>query len=172
MPQPKDYLNPFAIMQQKPSKWKGLLGKRPNGFLIFDNSVNGVRAGFINLVNTYLNKGLNTINKIFPVYAPSGHGANDPQSYIKNVSKLSGIAPDTVISTPEQLYKIGKAIIQVEEGIYKDNQTIIGWVSKKDFDSGFAEAMKNKQLKTVAIVGGSSLVLVALIIAGIYLTSN
>lgn len=165
MAQPKDNNNPFALIQQVPSAWQGLKGKRPNGFLQFADPVYGVRAGFINLVNTYINKGLNTIEKIFPVYAPKGHGDNDPKSYIATVSKVSGIPKNKIITTPEQIYAIGKAIVQVEEGIFKDSANQIGWLSKADFDKGFDLAMSGKTIKKVAIVGGG---LIVLVLAGVF----
>jgi len=165
MAQPKDNNNPFALIQQVPSKWQGLTGKRPNGFLQFADPVSGVRAGFINLINTYINKGLNTIEKIFPVYAPKGHGDNDPKAYINNVAKLSGIPKNKIIQTPEQIYAIGKAIVQVEEGIYKDSANQIGWLSKPDFDKGFQAAMSGKTIKKVAIASGG---LILVVLAGVF----
>ena len=133
---PKKHNNPLALIQPVPSNWQGLQGSTASGFLIFQTPVWGVRAGFINLVNTYLNKGRNTIEKIFPVYAPKGHGGNDPEAYIKRVVSLTGIARNEVVSTREQLKKIGWAIHIVEEGR--------AWLSVNDFNSGFDLAMQAK----------------------------
>lgn len=142
---PASNKNPFALIQDTPSSWQGL-APGSKGFLTFTSVVYGIRAGFINLVNTYLNRGLNTIAKIFPVYAPAGHGANDPSAYIAAVERLSGIPRNEVISTSEQIYKIGKAIVQVEEGSF--------WVSQNDFDEGFRLAMENRNIKIAAAAGG------------------
>lgn len=131
---PQQSNNPFAIIQRTPSAWQGLEGSTSSGFLIFSSPVWGVRAGFINLVNTYLNRGLNTISKILPVYAPLGHGANDPEAYIANVVRITGIGRYEPITTQEQLKKLGRAIITVEEGNF--------WVRESDFQEGFRLAMQ------------------------------
>ena len=127
--------NPFAIMDTTPDPWKGLKGKAVDGFLIFDNPINGVRAGFINLTNTYLKQGYNTIEKIFPKYAPAGHGANVPEDYIKRVVSLTGIPRNTPIQTKDDIKKLGKAIVTHEEGKF--------WLTQKDFDQGFDDAIKS-----------------------------
>jgi len=59
--------NPFALIQKVPSKWVGLKGTQPNGFLIFDTTNNGLRAGWINLHNTYFKRGRDTLKEIIPV---------------------------------------------------------------------------------------------------------
>lgn len=158
---PKLNNNPFALIQPKPSAWKGLKGKTTDGFLIFDNPMYGTRAGFINFVNRYLNQGLDTIEKIFPVYAPSGHGANVPEDYINNVVKISGISRNKKISSEADIYKIGIAIVKHEEGNF--------WVPLTDFDRGFDQAMQsvtlNKALKTGTGIAG---IIIFLIITLIY----
>lgn len=144
MQRPQKNYNPFALIDDTPSAWKGLIGKLPDGFLIFENPMYGVRAGFINLINVYLKSGLNTIEQIFPVYAPSGHGANVPENYIQFVTKQTGINRNTKITTQDQIYKIGKAIVTHEEGKF--------WVTQKDFDEGFKKAIQSingsEQFKT------------------------
>lgn len=142
---PQESNNPFSLIQTKPSAWQGLV-PGSTGFLKFTAVKYGVRAGFINLVNTYLNKGLNTIAKIFPVYAPSRDPRNNPAAYVANVEKITGIPRDQVISTSDQIYKLGKAIIQVEEGKF--------WVPQADFDEGFKLAMDNRHIVQVAKAGG------------------
>lgn len=135
MNRPQQNNNPFAIMDTTPDPWKGLISKAVDGFLKFDNPANGVRAGFINLSNAYLKRGLNTIEKIFPVYAPVGHGANVPEDYIKRVVLLTGIPRNKTISTKDEIKKIGRAIVTHEEGRF--------WVTEKDFEQGFSDAMKS-----------------------------
>jgi hypothetical protein len=152
---PKANLNPFAIIQPNPSAWQGLVGKTSSGFLTFQSAMYGVRAGFINLINTYLNRGLDTIEKIFPVYAPAGHGNNIPSAYIASVERLTGIARNQKIESEQDLYKIGKAIVQVEEGTF--------WVNQKEFDDGFKLAVENKNFKKAAVVASSGVGILLLI---------
>lgn len=144
MNRPQKNNNPFAIMGGD-SKWKGMTMKASDGFITFDSPVNGVRAGFINLINGYINGGYNTIETIFPRYAPKGHGSNDPESYIKNVSNLTGIPRSKKLETNEDVYKVGKAITQVEEGKF--------WVSQKDFDTGFNNALSSTKWAGIAETG-------------------
>ncbi|MFM9952409.1 MAG: hypothetical protein ACKV1O_31050 [Saprospiraceae bacterium] len=144
---PQQSNNPFAIIQRTPSAWQGLEGSTSSGFLIFALPVWGVRAGFINLVNTYLNRGLNTISKILPVYAPLGHGGNDPEAYIAKVVRITGIGRNQAITTQEQLKKLGRAIITVEEGNF--------WVRESDFQEGFRLAMQARPWPSGTVVQAS-----------------
>ena len=117
------YKNPFALIQPDPDNWQGLVG-HDNGKLKFINNVYGARAGYINLINTYITKGLDTTSKIFPVYAPKGHGANDPQKYIEYVENISEIGPNDKIDSLESLYALGRAIARVERGSFLDSASL------------------------------------------------
>jgi len=123
--------NPFALIQRKPDAWKGLT-PGSGSFLQFDEVKWGVRAGYINLVNAYLSRNLNTIEKIFPVYAPASDG-NFPSKYIDFVEKFSGIKRNEVIDNADELYIIGRAIERVEAGK--------SWVSPTDWDEGWKLAL-------------------------------
>jgi hypothetical protein len=144
MARPQQNNNPFALIQLVPDKWQGLVGAAADGFLKFQSPTHGVRAGFINLFNTYLEKGYNTINTIFlgdpalkPVYAPAGHGDNNPEAYAAHVAQLTGIDRNAPIQTEQQIYKLGRAIVQHEEGNF--------WVSETDFNGGFKLALEKKK---------------------------
>jgi hypothetical protein len=111
--------NPFALIQAygRADNWTGLKGQWPNGFLIFDTPLNGARAGIISFINTYLKRGINTIEKIFPIYAPGGPGTgNDPDAYIRNVEAWSGIPRNKPLTTAPDILKVLKAITRVESG--------------------------------------------------------
>lgn len=129
MPLPSKNNNPFALIQAVPSKWRGLVGKLPSGFLVFDTPVNGARAGIINLFNTYLFKGRDTIEKIIPIYAPAGHGSNSPKDYINGLVKITGLHSSEKITTKEQIESLCRGIVQFEEGKF--------WLSEKDFQNAF-----------------------------------
>ena len=123
--------NPFALIQAKPDKWQGLT-PGSGSFLQFTEPKWGVRAGYINLVNTYLSRNLNTIEKIFPVYAPASDG-NYPSKYIDFVEKFTKIKRNETIDNSEELYIIGRAIERVEAGK--------SWVSPTDWDEGWKLAL-------------------------------
>lgn len=132
---PQRKKNPFSLIQKNPDAWRGLVKADSKGFLEFDSIVNGVRAGFINLFNRYFFRGLNTIEEIFPVYAPPFE--NDTEAYIREVSRLTGFAPDAILSVDDYL-KIGRAIVKVESGS--------NWVSDADLLEGFKLAKQKLNL--------------------------
>lgn len=157
MNRPQQNNNPFALMDITPSAWKGLISVTTDGFMKFENPFFGTRAGFINLVNVYIKRGYDTIEKIFPKYAPAGHGNNVPEDYIKSVVKQTGIPRDKKINSTEELYKLGRAIVKHEEGKF--------WLSEKDYNDGFNAAMISVNGdKLFNVVGGMSIGLVLLLI--------
>ena len=123
--------NPFALIQAKPSAWKGL-APDSGSFLKFIAPRYGVRAGYINLVNAYIKRNLNTIEKIFPVYAPISDG-NKPDKYIEFVEQFTGIKRNEIIDDADQLYIIGRAIERVEAGK--------SWVDAIEWDQGWTESL-------------------------------
>lgn len=136
---PIKHNNPFALIQtpKGADRWRGLLTQLPNGFLVFDNAENGVRAGFVNLWNTYLSKGINTIEQIFPIYAPE-KDKNKPEQYIQNVVRFTKIPRNEPITTAPQILAIGRAIIRVESG--KD------WINNATLVTGYQLAAAQTQL--------------------------
>ena len=106
--------NPFALIQKPADAWQGLTGSKANGFLIFDTAVNGSRAGWINLYNAYLKLGINTPNTIIPKYAPDGGGRDG--AYAKFIAQRLNITTDTAITTPKQIWELGRAIVYFEAG--------------------------------------------------------
>lgn len=116
--------NPFALIDKTPDKWIGLTGTTPNGFLIFDTVLNGLRAGFINLKNSYFKPDyVTTTREIFPKYLGTEWGkksslGDDPIAYAGLVKKFQGIGENDLIkwNDKEQMVKLAKAIIQVEAG--------------------------------------------------------
>lgn len=146
--------NPFAIIQAVPDKWRGL-AEGSSGFLTFTSPVYGVRAGYINLVNGYLKKGFDSIEKIFPRYAPASDG-NKPEAYISFVEKFTGIPRNSRITEAKQIYDLGRAIERVEAGK--------SWVDAEDWDQGWTLAipivktytafdLKTQTQKATAIAG-------------------
>jgi hypothetical protein len=95
------------------------LGKVPHSkntdsrFEQFTSVEYGIRAMLRDVVND-MNKGNNTITKLIHQYAPPFE--NDTVSYINDVSKGLGIAPDAKISVIDNdfLLKVAKAIIKKE----------------------------------------------------------
>jgi len=119
--------NPTALRFNAANKWQGQTGSS-KGFAVFENPVYGIRACFVILNNGYLNKGFNTLRKIFEKYTPTSDG-NNPTKYAQRVLAGLNVAGsfrrstqnissiDTIIKNdPEILHDIIAQIINVECG--------------------------------------------------------
>jgi hypothetical protein len=104
--------NPGNIIKTK-SLWEGEINGSDERFKTFKTMAYGYRAMYL-LLESYLKKGRNTIEKIISVYAPSSE--NDTKSYINNVSKLTGFQTDEAL-TSNDLTKLIFAISKIENGI-------------------------------------------------------
>lgn len=160
--------NPFALIQTNPDPWQGLVRKEPDGFLVFQNNIFGVRAGIINLVNQITLRNRTTLNEIIPIYAPAGHGGNNPAKYIQFLSDFMKVKPDQKL-TLDNIYELGRGIITLERG---------SMISLLEYNEGFIlgmEKFKNKYSadKVVEVVKKNAkplgLLLTLALVAGIYL---
>ena len=122
--------NPFALIQPKgrASDWVGLKGQLDNGFLVFDTAINGARAGFINLYNTYLKRGVNTTDKIIPVYAPDSIKPSG-NAYINFLNTKYKLAPAQKLTTASDIFTLGKGITHFEAGS--------AWLSDADLKKAY-----------------------------------
>ena len=104
--------------------WKGEIEGDDKRFKTFKDIFHGYRAIFITL-NSYINKGFNTIEKILNRYAPPSE--NQTNSYISTVSKLTGIPETEPVSfkKADDILRIVYAISYVENGVYPDNNDIM-----------------------------------------------
>lgn len=135
--------NPFALIQKygKPSPWKGLKGQRESGFLVFDTVENGLRAGFINLYNTYFKRGRNTIGTIIPIYAPE-KDKSKVESYMNFLQKFTGFGRNQVIQGPDQVLLLARGIIQFEAGK--------SWIQIDKIEQAHSVALQYLGLETAA----------------------
>ena len=94
--------------------WRGMVGQEDN-FLVFETVQMGLRAMFIDLHTKISKRGLKTIRQILKVYAPTSE--NDTESYIRFVSRTTGIASNACLNTHSDTLKaIGRAIVNYENG--------------------------------------------------------
>jgi hypothetical protein len=91
------------------------------GMRRFATIADGTRALYKVLNNEYLGRGLNTIAKIFPVYAPAGDN-NHPDKYINFVEGATGINRNKILSQSD-LIPLVKAITREEKGETLPNGT-------------------------------------------------
>jgi len=93
-------------------KIKHVTGRSQNGFAIFSNKYYGINA-MVNLLQGYVKRGFNTLEKILNRYAPPVE--NQTENYIDFVSKKSGISRTQVI-TKDQVEKLIPAMVKMETG--------------------------------------------------------
>lgn len=95
------------------SKWQGMSATQgDSAFVQFTAPEYGIRALAV-LLRGYFAKGFNTIEKIFPKYAPSSE--NNTEAYIKQVVKTTGIPRDKPL-TATDLPALVVAIVLHENG--------------------------------------------------------
>lgn len=108
--------------------WKGVVGN-DGTFDIFSDDTWGLRALAMDLT-AKMNRGLNTIASIISAYAPPGD--NDTPSYISAVSRDTGIDPNELVQSPNDLPALMRAIVSHENG---DQGSLI---SDADISQGIA----------------------------------
>ena len=119
---PRGYRNNNPVnIRISTNKWNGKTYPNTDGvFEQFIDMVHGYRAALVLLRGKgYIGNGLNTIRKIITKFAPANE--NYTARYIADVSKMTGIDPDAVISRNDKdaLTRIVYAMSIVENG-YKD----------------------------------------------------
>lgn len=106
--------NPGNIRPNQHYTWLGQIATE-NNYVVFQSIEFGLRAMAMDLKHKIL-RGLDTIEKYIPVYAPAGDN-NDPEAYTKTVSKMSGIPQDAkLIPDIATIQALVKAHIFVEVG--------------------------------------------------------
>ena len=107
--------NPGNIRINSAWTWQGQTGADSDGYVIFNTVENGVRAMTKDL-KTKIARGLNTIAKIIPVYAPEFE--NPTSTYITRVSEWAATPKDKVIDPANkvQMLAIVSAMIRFENG--------------------------------------------------------
>ena len=105
--------NPFNLEFRESIQWRGQTGSAGR-FAVFDTSLNGIRAGMIN-IHTKMNRdNLKTVRKIITVLSPSFE--NPTESFIVFVAQRMGISPDQQLIFSQHIIQMSKAIIQFENG--------------------------------------------------------
>jgi hypothetical protein len=114
--------NPLNIRYNAANNWQGKILPPATGkygqYERFRDLVYGYRAALALLRgNAYIGNGLNTIRKIITRWAPE-NDHNYTDSYISNVSRMTGIDPDAVITRNDKdmLTAIVYAMSIVENG--------------------------------------------------------
>lgn len=107
--------NPGNIEFNPANNWRGQTGS-DGRYATFSDPIWGIRA-LAKLLQNYQNRyGLNTIHEIISRWAPPNE--NDTVSYIKSVSRTTGIKSGALINLSDKgtLLSLVKAIIKHENG--------------------------------------------------------
>lgn len=108
--------NPLNIRKSS-DKWQGKADEQPDkSFVTFVANDYGYRAAF-KILRTYMQRGKYTINDIIKTWAPPTE--NNTTSYIKQVSKMSGIREHVNITwkDEETMVALVHSMAIVENGI-------------------------------------------------------
>ena len=125
-------------------------------FMTFTSMAYGYRAMFV-LLQSYIDKGYNTVEKIISRWAPSSE--NNTQAYIDHVVQLSGIPPTEVISYSDSVtMKQLVAAISYHENSVAPNFT--------EIESGYQLTGQIDTVKTVGISLAAVVFVAALTILG------
>lgn len=110
---------------------------RGNVFFAFATVAYGFRALIEVLLARTQSPKTNTIRKLGPIYAPPHE--NNTAQWIQQVSKYSGIGPDTPIAVNKDVIKrLAMAIIKKEAGLVQKVGSVTAKFEDQDFEDGWA----------------------------------
>jgi len=97
--------------------WPGQTGVDAQGFAIFGDPNDGIRAAATNL-QSYGQRGLNTVGKIIARWAPASDKRNNTGAYTKFVADQLGVKPNDPLdmTNSDTINKLAGAIFQFENG--------------------------------------------------------
>lgn len=133
--------NPFNLQKSK-SDWVGKITGTDPRFETFNNVVNGIRAGIIDIVGDIARDKKFTLSLLFQEFAPKHE--NDTANYINVVSREINVGAQTPLLNSQGqinaslLFRLAKAIIRVENG-----PTQAALVSDADIWAGILAARTN-----------------------------
>jgi hypothetical protein len=132
IPKPVRDKNPINLRPFKYPYYIGQVGLDTDGEAIFGDWISGIRAGVMDLNIKIDSDGLDTIEKIIPVFAPSSDG-NDVKNYIYFVSQATGIPSNQKLITDDATIKaLFIAMAQEEMG----SETFEQYISDQDINDG------------------------------------
>lgn len=117
---PKD-TRPRGIRNNNPTniedssiQWKGRIGN-DGRYVVFDTAINGLRAGYLEIYDSIVRDGDNTIRKLIAQWAPPIE--NLTGAYQNSVRQQTGIASiDTVLNYSRDSKALLRAIVRHENG--------------------------------------------------------
>jgi hypothetical protein len=136
--------NPGNIVQSQEAEGYGAYpGKHNDIFAIFPSD----QIGFDAIKKFLLNpvRSSKSVREMMKIYAPAGHGGNDPETYAQQVADRIGVSVDTLVNSlsEDQLTTFAKAVQDTEGWIlgqtFPDNAlpaAVMDWLTQfSDADS-------------------------------------
>jgi hypothetical protein len=123
--QPRDGRVPLGLRQNNPGnlrplangeQWRGQTGVA-NGFCVFADMGDGLRAMALNLRTYYRKHGLDTIAEVVARYAPAGDRNNVP-AYVASVCENTGYKPHERLDLEREdtMVALVRAMVRHEQG--------------------------------------------------------
>ena len=119
--------NPLNIRRSK-DQWQGMKKTQSDSsFCQFETFEDGWRAAFVLLTRTYYHKyRLYTIRAIVSKWAPPGE--NNTEAYIRNVARLTGIAPDEPLGIPSE-HPARWMLVGAAMAIQENGTEVMDWLA-------------------------------------------
>jgi hypothetical protein len=146
--------NPGNLRYRTEWGWKGVTGIDEKQFAIFENPEWGLYH-FGKQLERYKKRGIDTLAKIIPVYAPR-EDDNNEEAYIASVERQTGIDKGTVLDLQDRVVmeKLMRAFTRHEQG--KPPDGLDDWYDDATYDRALDLLRPIRDSRTIrgSLVGG------------------
>jgi hypothetical protein len=150
--------NPGNLRYSSSWNWKGVAGVDDKQFAIFESAEWGLYH-FAKQLERYKKRGLDTLAKIIPIYAPKSDN-NDEAAYIRSVEVQTGIDKNTVLDLQDRvvLEKLMRAFTRHEQGMPPNG--LDDWYDDATYDRALDLFRPISDSRTIrgSVIGGAVLV--------------
>ena len=150
--------NPGNLRYRSEWNWKGVVGVDDKQFAIFEKPEWGMYH-FGEQLKRYKKRGLDTLAKIIPVYAPRSDN-NDEAAYIRSVEIQTGIDKNTVLDLDDRVVmeKLMRAFTRHEQGMPPSG--LDDWYDDSTYDRALdlLKPIRNSRTIQGSVVGGAVLI--------------
>lgn len=150
--------NPGNLRYKMEWGWKGVVGVDDKQFAIFESAEWGLYH-FGKQLERYKKRGIDTLAKIIPVYAPKSDN-NDEAAYIRSVETQTGIDKNTVLDLHNRIVmeKLMRAFTRHEQGMPPNG--LDDWYDDATYDRALDLLKPIRDSRTIrgSVVAGAALV--------------
>ena len=109
-----DNKNPFNLEFRTSIQWRGQIGT-DGRFVVFNTSLNGLRAGMINIHTKFTRDGIKTVRGLISVLSPASE--NPTENFIAFISGRLSVSPEQPLEFGQVIIPLSKAIVSFETGV-------------------------------------------------------